>query len=199
MILRPVASSDDPALNELLTDWGLAAGGAFDLWRFGGPHHTRAVLGHWVGRPSSELAARRWVVAEKDSVPVGGFSVLIAPELAAARRADLLALARLARRNPSLIARVSAARNLFPPVDPSDLYLSRIAVSAGMRRHGVALFMLEGTTPLARARGCSAIRLDVSADNNAALALYEKHGFVTVAESSLADPPMRYVAMRRML
>lgn len=197
--LCPVVSSDDQALNETLTTLALAAGGAFETWRFGGRDAARAVLGAWIARESSEIAARRWVVAEEDGVPAGGFAALTAPELDAARRADLLALAQLATRDTSLLARISAARDLFPPVDPSDLYLSRIAVAADFRGHGVATFMLEGIARSARDRGCSAVRLDVSADNDAAVSLYRKHGFAPVIENDLEDPPMRYVAMRRML
>ena len=197
--LRPVASSDDKALNERLTTWALAAGGAFETWRFGGHDEARAVLGAWIARESSEIAARRWVVAEEDSVPAGGFAALPAPELDAARRADLLALARLAARDASLMTRISAARDLFAPVDPSDLYLSRIAVAADFRGRGVATFMLEGIARSARERGCSAVRLDVSSDNDAAVSLYKKHGFMPVTATGHEDPPMRYVAMRCML
>ena len=197
--LRPVASTDDQALNETLTTLALAAGGAFEIWRFGGHDEARAVLGAWIARESSEIAARRWVVAEEDGVPAGGFAALPAPELDAARRADLLALARLAARDASMVARISAARDLFLPIDSSDLYLSRIAVAAHARRHGVGGFMLEGIARLADERSLSAVRLDVSADNDAALALYEKHGFTPIAENSLADLPMRYIAMRRVL
>ena len=197
--LCPVVSGDDEALNETLAAWALAAGGAFELWRFGGRDEARAMLGAWVGRASSEVAARRWVVAEEDGVPVGGFAALPASELDAARRADLLALTRLAGRDASLIARISAARGLFAPVDPSDLYLSRIAVAARSRGRGVAKFMLDDVVDRAGDRGCSAVRLDVSADNGAAVTLYRSHGFVPVAENGLADPPMRYIAMRHVL
>ena len=56
--------------------------------------------------------------------------------------------------------------------------LYTIAVAAAARGQGVATALVEALAVAARARGCTALTLEVRADNRAALELYGKLGFV---------------------
>ena len=53
-----------------------------------------------------------------------------------------------------------------------------IAVAAAARGQGVATALVEAIAAAARAQGCTALGLEVRADNDAALRLYRKLGFV---------------------
>lgn len=57
--------------------------------------------------------------------------------------------------------------------------LYSIAVDAGARGRGVAKALLAAAEDAARARGATALRLEVRADNAAALSLYERLGYRT--------------------
>lgn len=56
--------------------------------------------------------------------------------------------------------------------------LYTIAVAAAARGQGVATALIEALAVAARTRGCTALTLEVRADNGAALELYRKLGFV---------------------
>jgi [ribosomal protein S18]-alanine N-acetyltransferase len=56
--------------------------------------------------------------------------------------------------------------------------LLTIAVAQGQRRKGIATNLLAQCLSLARARGCDRLFLEVAAANSAAIALYEKAGFI---------------------
>ena len=58
--------------------------------------------------------------------------------------------------------------------------LDNIAVSLDHRRHGVADALMDAAGAWGRARELSFITLEVRASNGPAIALYDKHGFVTV-------------------
>ena len=53
-----------------------------------------------------------------------------------------------------------------------------IAVADAARGQGVATALVEAIAAAARAQGCTALGLEVRADNDAALGLYRKLGFV---------------------
>ena len=71
----------------------------------------------------------------------------------------------------------------IPPLPPHwlrehEAYISALAVSPTRRRHGHGSALLAHVIDLARARGYRQISLRVEADNSAAQALFERHGFV---------------------
>jgi [ribosomal protein S18]-alanine N-acetyltransferase len=59
--------------------------------------------------------------------------------------------------------------------------LHRIAVTAPWRRRGVGRALVEALLAEARARRCDRMLLEVEAANEAALALYDRLGFVRIA------------------
>jgi [ribosomal protein S18]-alanine N-acetyltransferase len=66
--------------------------------------------------------------------------------------------------------------------DSGDLL--RIAVAATHRRLGLASRMLTRVLDQARERGLQQVVLEIAADNEAALALYARHGFVEIDRRS---------------
>jgi ribosomal protein S18 acetylase RimI-like enzyme len=55
--------------------------------------------------------------------------------------------------------------------------LYSLATAAEARGKGVASALMEAIAAAARDRGCRALRLEVRADNVAAIRLYERHGY----------------------
>ena len=58
--------------------------------------------------------------------------------------------------------------------------LQRVAVLPSARRQGTGGRLVEQVVEAARARGCARVLLEVAADNEAALAVYERHGFTEI-------------------
>lgn len=99
-----------------------------------------------------------------DRIPRASFRRLVAGETAALRVAtrkdDLLGYSLLLFRRGSAIAR-----------------LYSIAVAGAARGQGVGRRLLRDAQRLARARGADRLRLEVRADNAAAIRLYEDLGY----------------------
>jgi ribosomal protein S18 acetylase RimI-like enzyme len=193
--LRPTAAVDADWLVDVLARWAYEAGSPYEDWRFGGPEAARTTLATWISRASSEVAAARWRVAFLADEPQGGFAALTAGELAAARRADLLALVSLYETH-DLRKRLEAVADLFVPIEPDDLYLSRIAVDRASRAAGIGRALLEAVAEQAREAGAAAVRADVSATNVAGLALFRRAGFESIAERTSSEAGLSYRAVR---
>ncbi len=63
--------------------------------------------------------------------------------------------------------------------DVADLH--RVAVSPERRRGGLAAALLDAGLDEVATRGAERVLLEVAADNDAAVALYEAHGFAPIA------------------
>ena len=191
---RPVEDLEVERLAPVVARWAYAAGARYEDWRFGGRAAAVAELEHWVRRPGSELAVRRWRVCFDEGRPVGGVSFLPGDDLVRARRADLLALAGRPDA-AALRERLGAVRLLFAAVAPEDMYLSRIAVEPEHRGRGLGRRLVHEVVKAARSEGCPRIRLDVDAENEAALALYDRLGFALRAEAVSDAAGLRYQAL----
>jgi GNAT superfamily N-acetyltransferase len=71
-----------------------------------------------------------------------------------------------------------------------DCWLEDLYVSPAARRRGVAAALVGLTLERARARECRRVELDVTEDNEAALALYRDAGF---SQFTKTEPPLRDV------
>lgn len=60
--------------------------------------------------------------------------------------------------------------------------LYSLATSAEARGKGVASGLMDAVAAAARDRGCRALRLEVRADNVAAIRLYERHGYHRIGQ-----------------
>ena len=69
--------------------------------------------------------------------------------------------------------------SLWEVVD--ECHITNVTVSPDTRRKGVGQFLLEGIIEQARRQGAVRATLEVRVSNMAAVRLYEKFGFVSVA------------------
>ena len=60
---------------------------------------------------------------------------------------------------------------------PNESYVQTIAVASAQQGHGVGTKMLVQLIEESMRRGCRHLDLEVRADNDGAIALYERHGF----------------------
>lgn len=178
--------------------WVHEAGNPYYDWMFGGTEPARPVIARWMSRPSSEIAVRRVLLWFEDERPVGGFIGMDGRTLASCRKADLMATVRMfsGEDRAACVRRLSSARAVFAPVGPDDFYLSKLGVLGEYRRRQHGRRLLQGFLSTGEHEGYSRFRLDVAADNKAAISLYESAGFDVVAEASGAPDEIAYVAMR---
>ncbi|HWC34693.1 MAG TPA: ribosomal protein S18-alanine N-acetyltransferase [Mycobacteriales bacterium] len=64
---------------------------------------------------------------------------------------------------------------------PHEAYIQTIAVAPSAQRRGIGEAMLIELLTEADRRGCDHVDLEVRADNDAAIRLYERHGFTEIA------------------
>jgi ribosomal-protein-alanine N-acetyltransferase len=64
---------------------------------------------------------------------------------------------------------------------PHEAYIQTIAVAPRVQRRGIGETMLVALLDEADHRGCDRVDLEVRADNDPAMRLYERHGFSKIA------------------
>lgn len=175
----------------------LQAGSPYLEWFFGGANEARSVLRGWMMRPSSEVFLGRAVLRTVGNVPVGGFLALGGTDLARSRQSD--AVAALTQSGPEargvVTLRIAAARELFPPVEADELYLSKVWVTAEARRAGHGAALVGEYLSAGGRRGFRRFRLDVFSGNLAAIRLYRSFGFEILEERSSKRAGMGYTSM----
>jgi ribosomal protein S18 acetylase RimI-like enzyme len=93
---------------------------------------------------------------------------------------DLFSLIRLFFYEKTVIRRLLTTNH-----SKDELYISNICVDEQYRGQGVGRFILENIVEQAKMRDCKTIVLDVSTDNNIAVSLYKKYGFVIIKKRAL--------------
>jgi ribosomal protein S18 acetylase RimI-like enzyme len=165
-----------------LGPWIYEASRPFADWYFGDPEVAAEILCEWALRPTAEVYAGRATLARSpDHGLMGCLISLSGAEVARCRQADFAAFcAELGSGEDAeavLEQVVTAARELFPPVAPDDLYVSRVAVAIPWRNRGVCKALAAETVREARRRGYRRCRLDVAVDNLPAVRAYQAAGF----------------------
>ena len=174
------------------------SGPTFFCALFGDERTAVNVLAQWVRRGTSEFSGTRATLALESGTPAGMFIALAGAETTACRRSDLLALMQQARGDRSeLVKKLKALGELTAPVLPDDYYIRTVAVDARQRRRGLGRAIVEHAMDAGRAAGFRAFRLDVDADNEAALRLYRTLGLKQIAEGAAPDYGLRMFSMRR--
>jgi ribosomal protein S18 acetylase RimI-like enzyme len=137
----------------------------------------------------SSFSYAQATVAE-DSARVVGVIVFVTGRQWRRRRAST-GLAMLASANLRsawrLVYRGSREARLVPSVPADALYVVSVAVAPEGRGKGTGTRLLEHVIAEARASGSPAVFLDVRADNEAAVELYRRLGFVVVSEHAHAE------------
>jgi len=165
------------------------AGNPYYDWFYGGGAETRAAIERQLDRPDSELARDRVTVLLRDARLGGLYVALGGAELARVRLADTVALVRAGSSDDRqrLRDRLNASRELFPALEETDYYLSKIAVTEGSRGTGLGRALLDEYLAEGRRNGFRRFCLDVSAANAAAIMLYRAAGFTVAGRSENAD------------
>lgn len=146
--------------------------------------------------PRSEYSIHKATLLLADGVVSGGFIALPGPELARCRHLDLLEFDRRLEGDGATQYRAALERlkDLFAPVGDDAYYLSKIGVAATARGQGLGRQLLGHYFERARALGLRIARLDVSADNQAAIALYRASGFREIARGSSPPDGLEYLS-----
>lgn len=138
---------------------------------------------------TAEFAAPWGQLATLDGHAVGMFAALTGTELRKRRLQSSLTLASELRADGTgLRDRMQLAATTLLTVDPTDLYLSRIAVSADARGLGIGRHLLEIVDRIAREQECPRIVLEVSPEHAAAERLYRRAGYQQVDDRSVTCP-----------
>lgn len=172
------------------------AGNPYCDWFFGGERRARRALARWLGRHSSELASERvTLLADGDQV-AGLFVAVGGAELGPCRRTDTVAaLVEAGEERQALAERIAAAGRLFLPVPDDSLYLSRVAVVPRFRGRGLGRALVAEFLRAGAAAEFPRFDLDVSAENERAIRLYESFGFRV--EAARHGAGMQYLRMAR--
>ncbi|MBD3292413.1 MAG: GNAT family N-acetyltransferase [Armatimonadia bacterium] len=185
-------------ISEILP-WILEAASPYYEWFFGGNDEATRVLGGWMRRPSSEIyVGRASLIFEADHV-VGGFLALGGAELRAARKADTLAALSDTTPEEAVVRkeRMEATGDLFVTVADDEFYLSKMGVAREHRGAGLGRRLLAAYLEAGRQGGFAKFRLDVWAENRAAIRLYESNGFRVATRSVAEEAGMTYLSMIR--
>lgn len=157
----------------------------------------REVITRWLQRRSSELALRRTRLAVADDRIAGGYVAVAGRQLAAARQADLLDLARLMgkRSYSELRARMNDLENLFAPVEAHDFYLSKLGVIQQMEDRELEHPLMDDCIRRARHGGFGQVRTDVCEDDEEMRELFETYGFRPIHRGKASTGDLRYLSM----
>jgi ribosomal protein S18 acetylase RimI-like enzyme len=182
-----------------VSEWLLDASNPYFEWLLGSRAVAERVLRRWTRRPSSEVSDARVTGLVLDGDEVGGFIAMAGADIRRCRSADAVALASSAEwhDDPLVAARLKESRALFSLPPPEDCYVSRLGVARHMRGRRLGSPLLELCLDRMRTAGFERIRLDVSATNESALALYGTHGFVR--DDARNAGPLTYLALVRRL
>ena len=176
--------------------WIHEAGNPYFDWIFGGSESARGHLADWMKRDSSEVSIRRVILLREKGTGVAGFVALSGVDLAGCRKADSLALAKIEpAERQRLLTRMSAARGLFPPVDPGEFYLSKMGVLPVHRGRGLGRRLVETFLEVGENARFRRFRLDVARENRLAKELYASFGFEVTQECSSENGRLAYAAM----
>ena len=177
--------------------WILDAGNPYLGWFLGGPARALEIISEWRSRKSSELSLARATALLEGERVLGGYIALRGRDLARCRKADLLWLLKRcsAAERRDLSQRLENSRELFAPVPAEHCYLSKIGLLPEYRGQGFGSFLLDAFISASVEKGYDTLRLDVCADNQAAIRLYRRRGFEVIGEAELAPLGVWYLAM----
>lgn len=180
-----------------LQPWIVEASMPYAEWYFGDADSAAEMMRHWMERPSSELyIGRAMLMMETVEQPLGCVIGMSGTELASCRAKDFAAFCEAVDSNPEaddLIAQtIEVSRELFPPVEDDEFYISRVAVDPQRRGRGLGRSMLQHAIEAQRAQGFSRFSLDVSAENAAAIQMYESLGMRVLRKGTSPDAGLQY-------
>lgn len=187
---------------QLVLPWLVEASRPYCNSMFRTSEELDSTLVEWSQRRSSELWVGHGSLGISDSSEiVGGFLACPGDTLAKSRQMDALAYIRSAPAEdmPRRRRFLEQTSQLFPPVDSADLYLSRIGVLRAHRGRGYGAALLDSLFGFGSKMAFSRIVLDVSSNNEHAIDLYNRVGFVMDSEQHAEELDLGYTRMSKRL
>ena len=186
-------------LIDVLRPWIQAASQPFADWYFGDPDVTPEILTEWMARPTSEVYLGRSLLLHEGDRPAGCLLSMGGADLARCRAADFAAFCQDIGSGPEAEAIIEqvlvTSRTLFAPVPDDELYISRVAIDPERRGQGLGKALVQQAIALRSAEGFRKFRLDVSADNTAAIRAYEAVGLRIAGRVSDPGSGLEYCSM----
>jgi ribosomal protein S18 acetylase RimI-like enzyme len=136
-------------------------------------------------RSRTSVLSHRFVLVVEDGGVVIGLAVrLPGREWRRLRVPSGLVMVRAAGRHhaTTLIRRGRVQDRLIPPVPRDAMFVPGVVVVPDRRGQGVGTLLLGRVIAEAADQGLRAVALDVDADNEGAVRLYHRMGFVTIGE-----------------
>jgi len=194
---RAADFSDPVATIPQAVPWIMAASYPYYEWLLGSPDLAQSMVAKWMARASSELFIRRVRFVLCDSQIVGGYLGMSGSDLKKARMADAEALWSDSdeSRRASLLQRMSSVSNLFLPVRDDDFYMSKFGLNPSARGMGRAWRIAKEAMRDVFSQGFPRLRLDVRADNEVAIRIYQALGFELIHAAQSADGQLKYQSM----
>ena len=194
------SASEHPDPESLIPDllsWIQASGNPYFDWFFGGAQRATGVLEEWMRRQSSEVSVRRVSLLYSQDRIAGGFIAMGGNELRRCRKADTVALMRGfdAEERSVLTGRMSAAADLFVTPADDEFYLSKMGLASEFQGRGLGRRLVDEYIKEGKSLGFGRFRLDVHADNAAAIGLYKKSGFTVDRQAECSEASMVYYSM----
>jgi ribosomal protein S18 acetylase RimI-like enzyme len=143
-------------------------------------------------RSRTSVLSHRFVLVVEDVGAVIGLAVrLPGREWRRLRVPSGLVMMRAAGRRhaKTLIRRGRVQDRLIPPVPRDTMFVPGVVVVPDRRGQGVGTLLLGRVIAEAADQGLRAVALDVDADNEGAVRLYHRMGFLTIGERN--GPPAR--------
>jgi len=141
--------------------------------------------------PACDLSWEHVTFAEQEGRIAGMLSAYSGRQHADEARRTRWAVVRHAGLRVVRMARMywflRAHLDFIDRVEPGDLYVQMVAVSPDFRGRGLGRQLMGRAADLAREQGCGRLALDVSGDNEPAIALYRSLGLDVVETSPEVD------------
>jgi ribosomal protein S18 acetylase RimI-like enzyme len=147
-----------------------------------------ARLEKWALRRDSEYSGFCCTILLDDGMASGGVIAFGGNEQLQRRRADLFQLFKELSRieRDELKSKLAHVAHLADTAQSTDFYIRALAIDPKARRHGLGTHLLTECVQRGFALGFSRVRLEVRADNLAAIRFYERAGFQVISESEIA-------------
>lgn len=97
------------------------------------------------------------------------------------------------------LSKYTHADSLIPPFGKNAVYVADMAVEPAHHRSGIGTQLLAHVIDQVKSQGIPRVVLDVYAENQPAIGLYEKHGFVATSLNRCSDPSANLPDTRRMV
>jgi ribosomal protein S18 acetylase RimI-like enzyme len=147
-----------------------------------------ARLEKWALRRDSEYSGSCCMILFDDGMASGGVIAFGGNEQLQRRRADLFQLFKELSRieRDQLKSKLAHVAHLAHAAESTDFYIRALAIGPKARRHGLGTHLLTECVRRGFALGFPRVRLEVRADNLAAIRFYERTGFQLIPESETA-------------